>query len=219
MEPSASQPENRTSAGFGPHDSIAAIMQRWPRTVPVFLRRRMGCVGCSLAEFDSLADAAQAHALPLAILLDDLADILPPGVLSTFNDQHSTWNLQPVTNNSQFPTPKGTPMTLPYTHIPDLSDLLPEISADTIISKTYHSDANVKVILFGFAPGQELSEHTSAKPAILHFLKGEAQLTLGKDEYQVSAGAWTQMPPNLAHSILAKDEVWMLLYMLEKGGA
>ena len=58
------------------------------------------------------------------------------------------------------------------------------------------------MISFGFAPGQELSEDTSAKPAILHFLKGEAQLTLGEEG-----------------GILAKDEVRMLLYMLEKGGA
>ena len=110
-------------------------------------------------------------------------------------------------------------MTQTYTFFNDLGTLLPEISADSIISKTISSDENVKVILFGFAPGQELSEHTSARPALLHFIKGKAQLTLGEDSFPVQSGAWAQMPPHLAHSILAETEVWMLLYLLEKGGA
>jgi quercetin dioxygenase-like cupin family protein len=39
----------------------------------------------------------------------------------------------------------------------------------------------LKVVVFGFAAGQELSEHTSSSPAIMHFIQGEAQVTLGTD--------------------------------------
>ena len=102
-----------------------------------------------------------------------------------------------------------------YTLIKDLTADLPDITPDTIISKTFYSDENVKAILFGFAAGQELSEHTASKPAILHFLSGEAQLTLGDDEFEVEPGAWVHMQARLPHSILAKSPVKMLLLLLE----
>ena len=105
--------------------------------------------------------------------------------------------------------------TPPYFIFEELSAQLSEIPPDSILSRTFYADEQVKVILFGFAKGQELSEHTASKPALLHFLQGEAQLTLGKDRFAARAGMWVHMPPNLAHSILAKTPVVMLLYLLE----
>ena len=101
-----------------------------------------------------------------------------------------------------------------YSLIADLADLLPEISEDTIISRSVYQDDQVRAIIFGFAAGQELSEHTAARPAILHFLKGEAELTLGNDASVARPGTWDHMPAHLPHSILAKTEVVMLLLML-----
>lgn len=102
-----------------------------------------------------------------------------------------------------------------YHFIQDLSQQLPEIPPDSIVSRTFYSDAQTKVILFGFAAGQELSEHTAARPAILHFLQGQAQVKLGKDMFEVGPGAWVHMPPNLTHSIYAQTPVTMLLMLLE----
>jgi quercetin dioxygenase-like cupin family protein len=107
-------------------------------------------------------------------------------------------------------------MSETYTYFENILSEIPEISPDTIISKTFYSDDQVKVILFGFAPGQELSEHTASKPAILHFLKGTARLTLGEDSFDAVEGTWTHMPPHMPHSILAKTPVTMLLIMFEK---
>lgn len=39
------------------------------------------------------------------------------------------------------------------------------------LSRTIHQDDRLKAVLFGFAAGQELSEHTASTPAIMHFLK------------------------------------------------
>ena len=101
-----------------------------------------------------------------------------------------------------------------YSLIANLVDLLPDISEDTIVSRSVYQDDQLKAILFGFAPGQELSEHTAARPAILHFLKGEADLTLGKDSSDAQPGTWAHMEAHLPHSILAKTEVIMLLLMV-----
>lgn len=102
-----------------------------------------------------------------------------------------------------------------YKFIPDLNAELAEIPADSIISQTIIKQGDVKAILFGFAPGQELSEHTASQPALLHFLEGQASLTLGEENSMaVQAGAWVYMQANLPHSILAKTKVKMLLYLV-----
>ena len=71
-------------------------------------------------------------------------------------------------------------MTLPYMHI---SDLTKEVQPPDkgILSRTLFADDRLKVVLFGFAQGEELSEHTASMPAVLHVLQGEATLTLGDD--------------------------------------
>ncbi len=104
-----------------------------------------------------------------------------------------------------------------YTNFPDILDQLPDIPADSIVSHTLFADDSVKTILFGFAPGQELSEHTASHPAILHFLQGEARLTLGDDEMDAVPGTWVHMPAHLPHSVYAKTEVAMLLLLLVSG--
>lgn len=106
-------------------------------------------------------------------------------------------------------------MDHPYTFIEDLSSQLPEIHADSIVSRTLYSDDRMKVVFFGFAQGQELSEHTASQPAVIHILDGEATLTLGEDTYQSAGGSWVHMTPNLPHSVYAKTAVRMLLTLLK----
>ena len=84
-----------------------------------------------------------------------------------------------------------------YTLFPDLAALAPEVPDDAILSRTFYKDDRLSAMVFSFAPGQELSEHTSAFPAVLHFLSGRARLTLGDDATTVEAAAWVRMEPSL----------------------
>jgi quercetin dioxygenase-like cupin family protein len=61
-------------------------------------------------------------------------------------------------------------MSQPYTQF---ADLLREVEPppDGTLSRTIHQDERLKAVLFGFAAGQELSEHTSSRPAVMHFLR------------------------------------------------
>ncbi len=101
-----------------------------------------------------------------------------------------------------------------YTLIPNIDELITELPADSIVSRTIMRVDGGRVVLFGFAPGQELSEHTASKPAILHILRGEAKLTLGDDAIDGGPGTLIHMPAHLPHSVYAVDEVLMLLYLL-----
>lgn len=110
---------------------------------------------------------------------------------------------------------QGAPaITTPYTHILDLAQEA-EPPADGILSRTIFQDDRLKGVVFGFGVGQELSEHTAAKPAMLFFVKGEASVGLGDEMQEARAGTWIHMPANLKHSIKAKTPVVMLLILLK----
>lgn len=102
-----------------------------------------------------------------------------------------------------------------YSFIQDLKLNLPEIPANSIISQTMLDNDQVKAILFSFAAGQQLSEHTASMPAILHFISGEAHILLGKDEMDAAQDTWVYLPPLLPHSILAQTPLIMLLLLLK----
>ena len=102
----------------------------------------------------------------------------------------------------------------PYTHF---SDLAKEVQPPDkgILSRTLFNDDRVKAVLFEFAQGEELSEHTASMPAVLSFLHGEAKLTLGDDTVEAKPGTWVHMPTGQRHSIQAKTPVVMLLLLLK----
>jgi len=105
-------------------------------------------------------------------------------------------------------------MTTSYTHILDLAKDA-EPPAGGILSRTIFQDDNAKAVVFGFGAGQELSEHTASKPAMLFFVKGEATVGLGDDVKEAQAGTWVHMPEGLKHSIKAKTPLVMLLILLK----
>jgi quercetin dioxygenase-like cupin family protein len=98
---------------------------------------------------------------------------------------------------------------------PDLADLLGTIRPDSIVSRSVHNDERIKVTLFGFAPGQELTEHTASKPAILQVLAGEGTFGLGREVVAVGPGSWASMEPNLPHTVTARTPLVMLLTMIK----
>ncbi len=107
-----------------------------------------------------------------------------------------------------------TGMSHTYTHIADLAKEA-EPPADGILSRTLFNDDDVKAVIFGFGPGQELSEHTASMPAILHVIRGDATLTLGENTVEARPGTWIHMPAELKHSVLTKTPVVMILLLLK----
>jgi quercetin dioxygenase-like cupin family protein len=103
----------------------------------------------------------------------------------------------------------------PYTFLENIEAEI-SIPENGILSRTLFSDDALKVIAFGFSVGQELSAHTAPMAAMLYFVKGEAELTLGDEKMPVRAGAFVHMPPQLPHGILAKTPVAMILWMLKQ---
>ena len=97
-----------------------------------------------------------------------------------------------------------------------LSNLLEEVEMPEkgIFSRTIFKDDRTRVVLFAFAEGEELTEHTASVPAIIHVLKGEARISLGDESLQATSGTWIHMQPNLRHSIYTTSPFIMLLTLL-----
>ena len=63
-----------------------------------------------------------------------------------------------------------------------------------------------------------MSEHAASSPTLMHFLGGEATLTLGKESFEIRLGTWVRMNPGLPHSLVTKSPVVMLLVLPEGMG-
>lgn len=101
-----------------------------------------------------------------------------------------------------------------YTYIENLNETLPDVPADSILSRVFFKAEGLNATLFRFAAGQSLTEHTAARPAVLYFLAGECTLTLGEDEHHTRPGTWVYMPPHLRHAIEAETDTTLLLLLL-----
>jgi len=88
------------------------------------------------------------------------------------------------------------------------------IPARGILSQTLSDEGGVELVLFAFAAGERLAEHTSARPAILHILSGQADLTAGGESHAAGPGAWLRMAGGVPHSVVARTPLVMALYLL-----
>ncbi len=88
----------------------------------------------------------------------------------------------------------------------------PESGKQTIVLL---DDANSKVVLFAFAAGGGLAEHVAPVPAMIQIIKGEAEMTVGKESVAGKPGTWIQMAARTPHSIKAESPVVMVLTLLK----
>ena len=106
--------------------------------------------------------------------------------------------------------------------MPEQSTVFEDLEAEApiprrgILSQTLSEADGIELVLFAFAPGERLSEHTSARPAIIHLLAGEADVTVGERAVAGRPGTWIRMAAGTAHSIEAKTGLVMALYLLPR---
>lgn len=90
-----------------------------------------------------------------------------------------------------------------------------KFAANGIVSRTVLVTTHSRTSLFGFAEGQELSEHTSTQHALIQILSGECEFSLDGKVQTLKAGAFLYMPPNLRHAVQAKQPFSMLLTLIK----
>ena len=104
-------------------------------------------------------------------------------------------------------------MTRPAVH-----DLRAPVStpADGIVSRSLHDDESCRVVLFSFAAGQQLSDHTAAVPVTMEVVEGDAEIGVDDETIEAPAGTWLHLAANTPHSVVARTPVTLLLTLLKR---
>ena len=90
-----------------------------------------------------------------------------------------------------------------------------EIPAEGTLSRVLYKDDQIRLVVFAFDAGQELTAHTATLAAVVQVISGRLRVGLGEDEVELVAGSWVHMPANLRHSVVAIEPSVMLLTMLK----
>lgn len=100
-------------------------------------------------------------------------------------------------------------------YIADLAALV-EVAPESTVSRTVLRAEGVRVVLFAFDSGQELTEHTAAVPILLHVLDGHLRVRADGDEVELRPGALVHIGTRVPHEILALEPSRMALTMLDQ---
>ena len=90
-----------------------------------------------------------------------------------------------------------------------------QFAPNGIVSRTLLRAPSARVVLFGFAKGQELSEHTSTQHALVEILSGECEFSLAGQPHLLKTGDLLYMPPHLPHAVKATKQFSMLLTLMK----
>ena len=88
------------------------------------------------------------------------------------------------------------------------------IPDDGTLSRTLYRDDLLRVVVFAFDEGQELTDHTAAVPALVQLVSGRIRLDMDGDPVDLEPGSWVRMEANLTHAVLALEPSVMLLTLL-----
>lgn len=84
-----------------------------------------------------------------------------------------------------------------------------------IVSRTLLRTPTGRVVLFGFAQGQELTEHTSTQHALVQILSGQCEFSLSGKVHELKSGDAVYMPPGAPHALKATEQFSMLLTLFK----
>jgi quercetin dioxygenase-like cupin family protein len=90
-----------------------------------------------------------------------------------------------------------------------------QFAPNGIVSRTLLRTPAARVVLFGFAEGQELTEHTSTQHALIQILSGECEFSLSGKPHNLKSGDFLYMPPNAPHAVKATSQFSMLLTLFK----
>ena len=98
--------------------------------------------------------------------------------------------------------------------IEDVADLI-AVAPESTLSRTVLRTEGVRVVLFAFDAGQELTEHTAAVPVLLQVLDGRLRVGADGKQVELAAGGLVHIGSRVPHELLALEPTRMALIMLD----
>lgn len=97
--------------------------------------------------------------------------------------------------------------------IPDVAMDL-DIPNEGILSKVLYKDDTVRLVGFAFDAGQELTEHTAARPIIVQVISGSVDFVVDGETQRMGPASWCYLDASVPHSVLAIEPSRLLLTLL-----
>jgi quercetin dioxygenase-like cupin family protein len=88
------------------------------------------------------------------------------------------------------------------------------VAESGIVSRTLLQTPEVRVTLFTFAEGQELTPHTSRRRALVQILDGACEFLFAGKWQRLAAGTFLHLPPNHLHAVKAAGGPFSMLLTL-----
>jgi quercetin dioxygenase-like cupin family protein len=89
-----------------------------------------------------------------------------------------------------------------------------QVSAAGVVSRTVLQTPEVRVVLFTFAEGQELTSHTNRRRALVQILEGACEFLFAGKWQRLEAGTFLHLPPSHAHAVRATAGAFTMLLTL-----
>jgi quercetin dioxygenase-like cupin family protein len=89
-----------------------------------------------------------------------------------------------------------------------------ETSSAGIVSRTVVQTDELRVVLFAFADGQELTAHSNRRRALVQILGGTCEFQFGGTWHALAAGALLHLPPGHVHAVRASSGPFSMLLTL-----
>jgi len=100
------------------------------------------------------------------------------------------------------------------TTIPNLGSLV-EVQEESTVSRTVLKNDGARIVLFGFAAGQVLTEHTAAMPVLLLAVEGELLITADGRTDTLVPGDIIHFDTRLPHAVEAVTDAKLALIMID----
>jgi hybrid cluster-associated redox disulfide protein len=71
-----------------PQTTVEEVLERFPNTYAVFMKRKTKCIGCFLQKFCTLQDVAETYQLSLTELLRDLEEQTQKSIITIKGESH-----------------------------------------------------------------------------------------------------------------------------------
>jgi len=97
-----------------------------------------------------------------------------------------------------------------YTVLENLLDEV-EIPENGTLSRVMFNAEGLRVVLFAFDTGEQLTDHAATVPAVVQVIKGRLNITLGDETVEIVPGSWVHMEPHLIHALVALEPSVVIL--------
>ena len=89
-----------------------------------------------------------------------------------------------------------------------------QVSSAGIVSRTLLQTPELRIVLFAFDAGQELTSHTSRRRAVVQVLSGTCDFFFAGAWHRLESGALLHLPPGHPHAVRAEAGAFTMLLTL-----